>query len=61
MRSSDVNRFRLNAVPQRQDSWARQLSNEDFGVSGCLHYTTGATQVVVWNQIGHRAVRDLNC
>ena len=61
MRSSDNNRFRLNAVPQRQDSLARRLSDEDFGVSGCLNYSTGATQVVVWNQIGHRAVRDLNC
>ena len=61
MRSSDNNRFRLNAVPQRQDSLARRLSDEDFGVSGCLNYSTVATQVVVWNQIGHRAVRDLNC
>ena len=61
MRSSDNNRFRLNAVPQRQDSLARRLSDEDFGVSGCLNYSTGATQVVVWNQIGYRAVRDLNC
>ena len=61
MRSSDNNRFRLNAVPQRQDSLARRLSDEDFGVSGCLNYSTGATQVVVWNQVGHRAVRDLNC
>ena len=61
MRSSDNNRFRLNAVPQRQDSLARRLSDEDFGVSGCFNYNTGATNVVIWNQIGYKAVRDLNC
>ena len=61
MRSSDNNRFRLNAFPQRQDSNSSIRSDEDFGVSGCLNYTTGTTQVVVWDQIGHRAVRDLNC
>ena len=61
MRSSDNNRFRLNAFPQRQDSNSSIRSDEDFGVSGCLNYTTGVTQVVVWDQIGHRAVRDLNC
>ena len=61
MRSSDNDRFRLNAVPQRQDSWARRLSDEDFGVSGCLNYTTGSTQIVVWDQVGYRAVKDLEC
>ena len=61
MRSGDNNRFRLNAYPQRQVTSGSLRSNEDFGVSGCLNYSTGATQVVVWNQIGYRAVRDLNC
>ena len=61
MRSSDNNRFRLNAVPQRQDSWARRLSDDEYGVSGCFNYTTGVTGVVIWDQIGHRAVRDLDC
>ena len=61
MRSSDQNRFRLNAFPQRQDSNSSIRSDEDFGVSGCFNYNTGATSVVIWNQIGHRAVRDLNC
>ena len=61
MRSSDNNRFRLNAFPQRQDSNSSIRSDEDFGVSGCLNYITGTTQVVVWDQIGYRAVKDLNC
>ena len=61
MRSSDQNRFRLNAFPQRQDSNSSIRSDEDYGVSGCFNYASGATQVVIWNQIGHRAVRDLNC
>ena len=61
MRSSDQNRFRLNAFPQRQDSNSSIRSDEDFGVSGCFNYITGTTQVVVWDQIGYRAVRDLNC
>ena len=61
MRSSDQNRFRLNAFPQRQDSNSSIRSDEDFGVSGCFNYITGTTQVVVWDQIGYRAVKDLNC
>ena len=61
MRSSDQSRFRLNAFPQKQDSNSSIRSDEDFGVSGCLNYSTGATQVVVWAQIGHKAVKDLNC
>jgi len=61
MRSSDVNRFRLNAYPQRQVTRGSLRSNEDFGVSGCLNYNTGSTQVVIWNRIGTGAVRDLDC
>ena len=61
MRSSDQNRFRLNAFPQRQDSNSSIRSDEDYGVSGCFNYSTGVTGVVIWNQIGHRAVRDLDC
>lgn len=61
MRSSDQNRFRLNAFPQRQDSSSSIRSDEDYGVSGCFNYASGATSVVIWDQIGHRAVRDLNC
>ena len=61
MRSSDVNRFRLNAYPQRQVTSGSLRSNEDFGVSGCLNYNTGSTQVVIWNRIGYAAVRDLDC
>ena len=61
MRSSDQSRFRLNAFPQRQDSNSSIRSDEDYGVSGCFNYNTGATNVVIWNQIGHRAVRDLDC
>ena len=61
MRSSDQNRFRLNAFPQRQDSNSSIRSNEDYGVSGCYNYLSGSTRVVIWDQIGHRAVRDLNC
>ena len=61
MRSSNQNRFRLNAFPQRQDSRSSIRSNEDYGVSGCFNYNTGATSVVIWDQIGHMAVRDLNC
>ena len=61
MRSSDQNRFRLNAFPQRQDSNSSIRSDEDYGVSGCFNYNTGATNVAIWNQIGHRAVRDLDC
>jgi len=61
MRSSDQNRFRLNAFPQRQDSNSSIRSNEDYGVSGCFNYSSGSTRVVIWDQIGHRAVRDLNC
>ena len=61
MRSSNQNRFRLNAFPQRQDSRSSIRSDEDYGVSGCFNYNTGATSVVIWDQIGHRSVRDLNC
>ncbi len=61
MRSSDQSRFRLNAFPQRQDSNSSIRSDEDYGVSGCFNYSTGVTGVVIWNQIGHRAVRDLDC
>ena len=61
MRSSDQNRFRLNAFTQRQDSRSSIRSDEDYGVSGCYNYSTGATSVVIWDQIGHRAVKDLNC
>ena len=61
MRSSDQSRFRLNAFPQRQDSNSSIRSDEDYGVSGCFNYTSGATSVVIWDQIGHKAVRDLNC
>ena len=61
MRSSDQNRFRLNAFPQRQDSNSSIRSDEDYGVSGCFNYASGATSVVIWDQIGHKAVRDLNC
>jgi len=61
MRSSNQNRFRLNAFPQRQDSRSSIRSDEEYGVSGCFNYNTGATSVIIWAQIGHRAVRDLNC
>ena len=61
MRSSDQNRFRLNAFPQRQDSNSSIRSDVDYGVSGCFNYASGITKVVIWNQIGHKAVRDLNC
>ena len=61
MRSSDQNRFRINAFPQRQDSNSSIRSVVDYGVSGCFNYASGITKVVIWNQIGHKAVRDLNC
>ena len=61
MRSSSQNIFRLNAFPQRQDSNTSIRSNEDYGVSGCFNYATGATKVVIWDQIGFRAVKNLNC
>ena len=61
MQRSDNSRFRLVALPQRQDSQSSGLSTEDYGVSGCFNYNTGATKVVSWSQIGHRAVKDLNC
>ena len=61
MQSSDQNRFRLNAFPQRQDSNSSIRSDEDYGVSGCFNYASGATSVVIWKQIGHKAVRDINC
>ena len=61
MRGSNNSQFKLVALPQRQDSRSSILSDDDYGVSGCFNYTTGATRVIVWDQIGHRAVRDLNC
>ena len=61
MRSSDNNRFRLNALPQRQDKWASTYSNEEYGVSGCFNYNTGATKVTSWDKLGYREVKDLNC
>ena len=36
-------------------------THKAYGVSGCFNYSTGVTGVVIWNQIGHRAVRDLDC
>ena len=61
MRSSNSDRFRLNALPQRQDTWKSTYSNEDYGVSGCFNYTTGATKVISWEKLGFREVKDLNC
>ena len=61
MRGSNNSQFKLVALPQRQDSRSSILSVEDYGVSGCFNYSTGATRVVIWDQIGYRAVRDLNC
>ena len=62
MRSSDSNRFRLNALPQRQDMGLRQAySYVDYGVSGCFNYSTGATKIILWNKLGYREVKDLNC
>jgi len=61
MRSSNSNRFRLNALPQRQDTWKSTYSNEDYGVSGCFNYTTGATKLISWEKLGFREVKDLNC
>ena len=61
MRSSDNNRFRLNALPQRQDTWTSTYSNEEYGVSGCFNYNTGATKVTSWDKLGYREVKDLNC
>ena len=62
MRSSDNNRFRLNALPQRQDIGLRQAySYVDYGVSGCFNYSTGATKIILWNKLGYREVKDLNC
>ena len=61
MRSSDNSRFRLNALPQRQDTWASTYSSEEYGVSGCFNYNTGATKVTSWDKLGYREVKDLNC
>ena len=61
MRSSDNIRFRLNALPQRQDTWVSTYSDQDYGVSGCFNYITGASKVNSWEKIGHREVKDLNC
>ena len=61
MRSSDSNRFRLNALPHRQDTWKSTYSNEDYGVSGCFNYTTGATKVISWEKLGYKEVKDLSC
>ena len=61
MRSSDNNRFRLNALPQRQDTWASTYSSEEYGVSGCFNYNTGATKVTSWDKLGYKEVKDLNC
>ena len=61
MRGSNNSQFKLVALPQRQDKKSSILSNEDYGVSGCFNYSTGATRVVIWDQIGYKAVRDLNC
>ena len=61
MRSSNSNRFLIKALPQRQDSKASILSNTEYGVSGCLNYSTGASQVTLWDKIGHGSVKDLNC
>ena len=61
MRGSNNRQFKLVALPQRQDSRSSVLSDEDYGVSGCFNYLTGATKVAIWDQIGHRSVRDINC
>ena len=37
------------------------LSNEDYGVSGCFSYSTGATKVISWEKLGFREVKNLNC
>ena len=61
MRGSNNSQFKLVALPQRQDSRSSILSDEDYGVSGCFNYSTGATRVVIWDQIGYRSVKDINC
>ena len=61
IRSSNSNRFLIRALPQRQDSRSSIYSNQDFGVSGCFNYNTGATKVISWDKLGFREVKDLNC
>ena len=62
MRSSDNSRFRLNALPQRQDmGLAQAYSNTDYGVSGCYNYNTGVTKVIFWDIPGYKEVKNLNC
>ena len=62
MRSSDSSRFRLNALPQRQDIGLRQAySDEEYGVSGCFNYITSASKVLKLDKLGYREVKNLNC
>ena len=61
MRSSNNIKFRLNALPQRQDTWVSTYSQQDYGVSGCFNYLTGAVKANSWDKIGYREVKDLNC
>ena len=61
MRSSDNLSFRLKALPQRQDTWVSTYSQQDYGVSGCFNYLTGAVKANSWDKIGYREVKDLNC
>ena len=59
--NSNSNRFMLLAVPQRQDSQSSVYSNDDYGVTGRFNYLTGSSRVVIWEQKGFRAVRNVNC
>ena len=61
MRGSNNSQFKVVALPQRQDSRSSILSVEDYGVSGCFNYTTGATKVISWEKLGYKEVKDLNC
>ena len=61
MRSSDKIRFRLNALPQRQETWSSTYPDQDDDTIVKFNYISGASKVNSWDKIDHREVKNLNC
>ena len=61
MSNSNNNQFLMRALPQAQTWPAMEFSDTGYGVAGCLNYSTGASQVTLWDKIGHGSVKDLSC
>ena len=61
MSNSNNNQFLIRALPQAQTWPAMEFSNDAYGVSGCLNYSSGASKVTLMQEKGHQNVVDIDC